>query len=154
MYFYQQFWELVGDSLTKLICAVFKGTTPSPSQRISLMVLGNKPGKKAKSLLISDQRKLFLINVDFKLMTGIEAAQIRKTMCRTISHLQLVTGEDKRISHGVAMARDAINAAGINRDRCGILNTDLIAAFCNMVSTWCFSVMSQKGSRPRNNLQI
>ena len=110
--------------------------------------LGNKPGKKAKSLLISDRRKLSLINVDFKLMTGIEAARIRKTMCRTILHLQLVTGGDKRISHGVAMARDAIHAAGINRDRCGILDTDLIAAFCNMVSTWCFSVMSKKGLVP------
>ena len=46
------------------------------------------------------------------------------------------------------MARDAIHAAGINRDRCGILDTDLIAAFCNMVSTWCFSVMSKKGLAP------
>ena len=78
-------------------------------------------------------------------MTGIEAARIRKTMCRTISPLQLVTGGDKRISHGVAMARDAIHAAGIKRDRCGILDTDLTAAFCNMVSTWCFTVMQKKG---------
>ena len=109
------------------------------------MVFGNKPGKKAKSPLISDRRKLSLINVDFKIMTGIEAARIRTTMTRTISSLQLVTGGDKRISHGVAMARDAIHAAGTNRARCGILDTDLIAAFCNMVSTWCFTVMARKG---------
>ena len=126
----------------------FQRNPPSPRQRTSLMVFGNKPGKKAKSLLISDQQKLSLINVDFKLMTGMEAAQIRKTMCRTISHLQLVTGGNKRISHGVAMARDAIHAAGINRHRCAILDTDLIAAFCNMVLTWCFSVMSRKGLAP------
>ena len=109
------------------------------------MVFGNKPGKKAKSLLISDRRKLSLINVDFKLMTGIEAARIRKIMCRTISPLQLVTGGDKRISHGVAMARDTIHAAGVNRDPCEILDTNLMAAFCNMVSTWCFLVMQNKG---------
>ena len=78
VYVYQQFWDLVGDSLTEVICAVFRGTTPSPSQRTSLMVFGNKPGKKAKSLLISDRRKLSLINVDFKLMTRIEAARICK----------------------------------------------------------------------------
>ena len=108
------------------------------------MVFGNKPGKKAKSPLISDRQKLSLINVDFQIMTGIEAARIRTTMIRTISSLQLVTGGDKRISHGVAMARDAIHAAGTNRDRCGILDTDLIAAFCNMVSTWCFTVMARK----------
>ena len=63
----------MGDSLTEVICAVFRGTTPFQSQRTSLMVFGNKPGKKAKSLLISDRYKLSLINVDFKLMTGIEA---------------------------------------------------------------------------------
>ena len=93
------------------------------------MVFGNKPGKKAKSLLISDRRKLSLLNVDFKLMTGVEAARVRSTMSRTVSPLQLVTGGDKRISHGVAMARDAIHIAGKNRTRCGILDTDLIAAF-------------------------
>ena len=108
------------------------------------MVFGNKPGKKAKSLQISDRQKLSLINVDFKLMTGIEAARKRRTMCMTISPLQHVTGGDKRISHGVAMARDAIHAAGMNLDRCGILDTDLMAAFCNMVSTWCFMVMKRK----------
>ena len=72
-------WDIVGDCLTEVICAVFRGTIPAPSQRTSLMVFGNKPGKKANSLLVSDRCKLSLINVDFKLMTGIEAARIRKT---------------------------------------------------------------------------
>ena len=30
VYFYQQFWDLMGDSLTEMICAVFKGTPPPP----------------------------------------------------------------------------------------------------------------------------
>ena len=87
------------------------------------MVFGNKPGKKAKSSLISDCRKLSLLNVDFKLMTGIEARRIRSTMHWTISPLQLVTGGDP----GVAMARDAMTAAGNSKVRCGILDTDLVA---------------------------
>ena len=78
-------------------------------------------------------------------MTGIEAARMRKTMCRTVSPLQLVTGGHMRISHGVAMARDPIHAAGISQERCGMLDNDLIAEFDNMVSTWCFQVMSRKG---------
>ena len=49
VHFYQQFWDLVGDSLTEVICAVFRGTTPSPSQRTSLMVFGNKPGKRPRA---------------------------------------------------------------------------------------------------------
>ena len=110
------------------------------------MVFRNKPGKKAKSLLISDRRTLSLLNVGFKIMTGIEAKRIRSTMHSTISlYIQLVAGGDRRISHGVAMTRDAITAAGNSKVRCGILDTDLVAAFCNMVSTWCFKVMSRKG---------
>ena len=58
-------------------------------------------------------------------------------MTRTISSLQLVYSGDKRISHGVAMARDAIFAAGESETACDILDTDLIAAFCKMVATWC-----------------
>ena len=43
------------------------------------------------------------------------------------------------------MARDAIQAASTNNTECGILDTDLMAAFCNMVSTWCYMVMIRKG---------
>ena len=86
VHFYQQCWKTMGGPVTKVIQTVFEGAKPTPSLRTSLMVFGNKPGKKAKSLLISDRRKLSLLNVDFKLMTGIEASRIRKTMSRTISH--------------------------------------------------------------------
>ena len=33
VYFYQQFWDLIGDSLTEMICAVFKGTPPLPQPK-------------------------------------------------------------------------------------------------------------------------
>ena len=66
-------------------------------------------------------------------------------MARTISPLQLVTGGEKRISHGVAMARDAINIAESKKTEYGMLDTDLIAACCNMVLTWCYLVLSKKG---------
>ena len=78
-------------------------------------------------------------------MTGIEAARIKKSMTRTISPNQLVTGGDRRISHGVAKARDAIHAASSLKSGCGILDTDLVAAFCNMVLTWCLKVLRKKG---------
>ena len=81
----------MGDPLTEVIQSIFNGEKLSACQRTSLMVFGNKPGKKAKSLLISDRRKLSLLNSDFKLLSGIEAAHIQTTMARTISPLQLVT---------------------------------------------------------------
>jgi exonuclease III len=144
-YFYQKCWGIIGSALCEIIFAVFSGAKPSSCQRTSLMVFGNKPGKKAKSLKISDRRKLSMLNLDFKIITGIEAARIRPTMTRTISRNQFVTGGDRRISHGVALARDAVLAAGGSGLECGILDTDLIAAFCNMVATWCTSVMIRKG---------
>ena len=87
MYFYKKCWSIIGDSLTEVIQSVFNDSKPSACQRTSLMVFGNKPGKKDKSLLISDRRKLSLLNSDFKLMTGIEAARMHATMNRTISRL-------------------------------------------------------------------
>ena len=70
-------------------------------------------------------------------------------MNRTSSHLQLVSGGSKRISHGIALDRDAINAANKSREDCGILDTDLVAAFCIMVSLWCFKVLIKKGLDPQ-----
>ena len=147
-YFYKKYWNLIGDSLCDVIVEIFNGQQPTNCQRTSLMVFGNKPGKKAKSLKISDRRKLSLLNVDFKIATGIEASRLRHTMSHTISPHQLVTGGDRRISHGVALARDAINAAASLKTGCGILDTDLVAAFCNMVLTWCLKVMEKKGISP------
>jgi exonuclease III len=148
-YFYQKCWDIIGGALFKIIFAVFSGAKPSSCQRTSLRVFGNKPGKKAKSLKISDRRKLSLLNLDFKIITGIEAARIRPTMTRTISRHQFVTGGDRRISHGVALARDAVHAAGGSGLECGILDTDLVAAFCNMVVMWCTAVMIKKGLDPK-----
>ena len=48
-FFYKKHWDLMGDLLTNIITRVFMGTKPSSCQRCSLMVFGNKPGKKAKS---------------------------------------------------------------------------------------------------------
>ena len=83
--------------------------------------------------------------MDLKILTCIEEERIRETTPRTILQLQLAFGGNKCIAHGIAMARDAISAAGTDKCKCGILDTDLVAAFCNRVATWCFKVMRKKG---------
>ena len=108
------------------------------------MVFGCKP-KKLRSIKPKDKRKISLLNVDFKTMTGIEAKRLRKVMPHTISPLQLVAGGDRRIHHGIALARDAIQAAGKSKTGCGILDTDLIAAFDWMVMSWVQMVLRKKG---------
>ena len=143
-YLYRQCWDQLGEPLTEVAQAVFKGKQPTSSQRTSLMVFGAKP-KKLQSNKPKDKRKISLLNVDFKVMTGLEAKRHRKIMTHTVSSLQLVAGDDRRVHHGIALARDAINAAGKSRLGCGILDTDLIAAFDWMVMPWVQLVLAKKG---------
>ena len=71
-YLYCQNWEILGDPMNEVVQAVFRGQQPTSSQRTSLMMFGSKP-KKSKSLKPKDKRKISLLNVDFKTMTGVEA---------------------------------------------------------------------------------
>ena len=48
--FYQKHWDIMGKTQISVIQHVFQGNKPSPDQRTSLMVFGNKPSKKANSL--------------------------------------------------------------------------------------------------------
>ena len=143
-YLYRQCWDVLGNPLTEVVQAVFEGGKPTQSQKTSLMVFGSKPSKQ-QSLKPKDKRKISLLNVDFKIMTGLEAKRHRKVMTHTVSHLQLVAGADRRVHHGIALARDAIHAAGKSRAGCGILDTDLVAAFDWMVMDWVKMVLAKKG---------
>ena len=124
--------------------AINEGNQPTVSQRTSLMVFGAKP-KKPTSLKPSDKRKISLLNSDFKIATGIEAARFKKVTTHTLSSNQLVAGENRRIHHGVNLARDAIFAAGKSKVGCGILDTDYVAAFDYLVMHWVFMVLAKKG---------
>ena len=109
------------------------------------MVFGAKP-KKPLSILPSDKRKISLLNSDFKVASGLEASLLKEAASHTLSHLQLVAGGDRKIHHGISMARNAIHAAGRpGHPGCGILDTDLIAAFDFLCLDWVFKVLEKKG---------
>ena len=110
-----------------------------------MMVFGTKP-KKPNSILPRDKRRISLLNSDFKIATGLEARKLKSTSTHTLSHLQLVAGEDRRTHHGINLARNAIHAAGKpGHQGCGILDTDLVAAFDYMCLAWAFMVLEKKG---------
>ena len=76
----------------------------------------------------------------------MEARLLRSVGTHTLSHLQLVAGDDRRISHGINLARNAINAAGkAGHPGCGILDTDLLAAFDWLCLDWTYKVLEKKG---------
>ena len=142
---YKEHWDLLGDHITEIMTEIFKCKDLPNSMNTSLMVFGSKP-KKPGSLLPKDKRRISLLNSDFKIASGLEASHFKSVATHTLSHLQLVAGDDRRIHHGINMARDAIHAAGRNgHPGCGILDTDLIAAFDWLCLDWTFKVLEKKG---------
>jgi hypothetical protein len=123
---YKVCWEVVGPSLTEVMHEIFLCQPLPPSLRTSLMVFGSKP-KKPNSILPQDKRRISLLNSDFKIASGLEARNIKKMLTHTHSPLQQVAVDDRRIHHGINLARDAIWAAGRRSQGCGILDTDLVA---------------------------
>ena len=135
----------MGDPLTEVVQAIFTSSKPTACQRTSLMVFGCKP-KKPNSIKPQDKRRISLLNSDFKTDGGLEARKLKKTLTHTLSPLQLVAGEDRRIHHGINLAKDAIWAAGKRGQGCGILDTDLVAGFDFMSLKWCLQVLARKGA--------
>ena len=142
-FFYQQCWDVIGDSLTEVIQAIHRGQNPTISQRTSLMVFTAKP-KKPHSLNPNDKRRISLLNSDFKILTGIDANRLKKLATHTLSPCQLSAGNDRRIHHGINKARDAIVAAGNSGQGCGVLDNDYKAAFDYMVLLWVFKVLQPR----------
>ena len=142
---YKECWQVLGTPLTDVMGDIFKEKALPASMRTSLMVFGSKP-KKLNSILPRDKRKISLLNADFKVATGLEAEMFKEVATHTLSHLQLVAGNDRRIHHGINMARNAIFAASKpGHAGCGILDTDLIAAFDFLCMDWVYMVLDKKG---------
>ena len=144
-FFYKQCFDVMGDPLFEVVSSVHSGSKPTLSQRTSKMVFGSKP-KKANSIKPGDKRRISLLNCDFKTMSGLDSARFKKTATRTLSPLQYVAGDDRRIHHCINLARDAIQAASkMTKSGCGIADTDYQAAFDFLVMSWVFSVLKKKG---------
>ena len=122
-FLYKECFNILGDSLTEVAVAVFEGQQPTYSQRTSLMLYTDKPNK-SRSIKPKDKRRLSLSNSDFKILTGIEVGRYRKVLTHTLCPEQLADGDDRRISHGICQARDAVYAAGMRREGCGLADND------------------------------
>ena len=51
-----------------------------------------------------------LLNSNFKVITGLESGRFRKVFSHTLCEQQLADADDRRISFGVCLARDALYA--------------------------------------------
>ena len=96
---YSKCWDTMGPPLTEVVQAVFEDKQPSLTQRTSLMFFGSKP-KKPNSIKPGDKRRISLLNIYFKISTGLEAKSFGKTATHSLSSVQLVAGSDRSIHHG------------------------------------------------------
>ena len=141
---YHKCWEVMGEPLTEVVQAIHSGVQPTPSMRTTLMVFGTKP-KKPNSIKPGDKRRISLLNSDFKVVTGMDAKRFGDTATHTLSPVQLVAGSDRRIHHGINLARDTIQQAGKSKQGCGLLDLDFLAGFDWLVMNWVYMVLEKKG---------
>ena len=99
------------------------------------MVFANKP-KKKNSVLVKDKRKISLLNSDFKILTGIEAKKHKNLLDHTVSSLQFASDKNKRISHAINLARDAIFFANKRKEGAGLNDLDFDSAFDLFCMSW------------------
>ena len=143
-YLYSKCWDVMGPALTEVVQNINRGGQPTLSMRTSLMVFGSKP-KKLNSLKPSDKRRISLLNSDYKVVTGTEAKMFGDTATHTISPFQLVAGSDRRMHHGINLARDTIQQVGKSRLGCGLIDLDFFAGFDWLVMNWVYLVLAKKG---------
>ena len=141
---YHKCWDVIGQALTEVVQAIHLGGKPTPSMGTSLMVFGTKP-KKRNSIKPGDKRRISLLNSDFKVITGLEAKRFGNTATHTLSPIQLVAGSDRRIHHGINLARDTIYQAGKSKAGCGLLDLDFMAGFDWLDMAWVYMVLEKKG---------
>ena len=86
-----------------------------------------------------------MLNSDFKVLTGLEVTRHNQILAHTLCPEQLAAGSDRRISHGICLARDAVYAAGMRKTGCGLADKDFISAFDFMCLDWIKKVLEKKG---------
>ena len=109
-----------------------------------MTVFGAKP-KKPHSTKPSDKRRISLLNSDFKLITGVEAALYKPMLTHILSSSQMVAGDNRRIHHAINKARDCIYAVSKSNQGCAILDLDFRAAFDFFTFSWLSLVLKAKG---------
>ena len=81
---------------------------------------------------------------DFKIVTGLEAARFKETFTHTLSPVQMMAGNNRRIHHMINKARDCIFSVSKSNIGCAIVDLDFIAAFDYQVFSWVFDVLRAK----------
>ena len=86
-----------------------------------------------------------LLNSDYKIVTGLEAARHNSVLDHTCSRYQFAVGKSKCIQHAIRLSRDAIFTVGKAKKGCDIADLDFEATFNNLCMEWVECVLKKKG---------
>ena len=133
---YLECWQTLGKPLCKVVREVLSTGSLSQSMAHSFQVYCPKQGK-AGSILPREKRKIALLQADYKVLSGVLAGRLKKTVDHTLSPHQYAVGS-KRITHAVSQARDLIFNTPAQHKGVAIVETDMVAAydFCALSWTW------------------
>ena len=88
-----------------------------------------------------------MLAADYKVLTGVLAARLRKTEGHTLS-AQQYSASNKKVSHAINQFRDMINNVTANDKGLAEGETDFQAAFDLIAVKWVWKVLKTKGCSP------
>jgi hypothetical protein len=103
--FYKQFWDVIGPVFLEMFTSVLHDGRVSGSQSVGLVRLIPKCESPTKA---TDYRPITLLNCDYKIMAGVMAARLKKTLPQVIGDAQRGGIPGRNISDNLSLYRDIL----------------------------------------------
>ena len=88
-----------------------------------------------------------MLAADYKVLTGVLAARLKRTEPHTLSPRQFAVS-NKKVSHAINKFRDTINSVSANDRGAAVGETDFQQAYDLIAVNWVWKVLRAKGCSP------
>ena len=140
---YVKMFDLFAPLMVEVFNDIIHGQSPPASMRTSIVQFLNKP-KKARSIKLSDKRKISVLCTDYKCLEKIMANRLKSVMSKFISPSQFAI-KPKKIHQAISTARDLINFVKKKNISMGFLSLDMEAAFDNLSMDYVYKCFDKYG---------
>ena len=110
--FYQNYWELVGDDVTKTILSYLNSASlPHPLNHTFLTFFP----KIKNPITVSDYRPISLCNVLYKIFSKVLANRLKKILPKIISKQQSAFTKNRLISDNILVAFETLHSINVHK---------------------------------------